>query len=70
MTAQLIYFLITLQRPDGPTGPSYSSDQQKPSSNSGTTEAVTLQQLDLEQEQQGEQEAKMSLELTLSFAYM
>ncbi|KAK3160509.1 hypothetical protein QOZ80_1BG0060400 [Eleusine coracana subsp. coracana] len=61
-----------LQRPDGATDPSCSSDQHKPSSNSGTTEAVPLPQLELEQEQelQGEKEARLSLDLTLSFAYM
>ncbi|KAK3164041.1 hypothetical protein QOZ80_1AG0011800 [Eleusine coracana subsp. coracana] len=56
------------QLPDGATDPSCSSDQHKPSSNSGTTEAAPLPQL--EQEQQGEKEARLSLDLTLSFAYM
>lgn len=55
---------------DGAAGPSCSSDHQKPSSNSGTTEAVTLQQPDQQQQQREEEEEKMSLELTLSFAYM
>jgi len=53
---------------DGAAGPSCSSDHQKPSSHSGTTEAVTLQQP--EQRREEEEEAKLSLELTLSFAYM
>ncbi|KAF8663122.1 hypothetical protein HU200_055722 [Digitaria exilis] len=55
---------------DGAAGPSCSSDHQKPSSHSGTTEAVTLQQPDHQQQREEEEEAKMSLELTLSFAYM
>ncbi|RCV24919.1 hypothetical protein SETIT_5G124900v2 [Setaria italica] len=54
--------------PDGAAGPSCSSDHQKPSSHSGATEAATLQQP--EQQQQLEEETKLSLELTLSFAYM
>ncbi|XP_039811574.1 protein BZR1 homolog 3-like [Panicum virgatum] len=53
---------------DGAAGPSCSSDHQKPSSHSGTTEAVTLQQP--EQRREEEEEAKLSLELTISFAYM
>ncbi|KAG2595324.1 protein BZR1 homolog 3-like [Panicum virgatum] len=53
---------------DGAAGPRCSSDHQKPSSHSGTTEAVTLQQP--EQRREEEEEAKLSLELTLSFAYM
>jgi len=52
---------------DGAAGPSCSSDHQKPSSHSGTTEAVTLQQPEQRRE---EEEAKLSLELTISFAYM
>lgn len=55
---------------DGAAGPSCSSDHQKPSSNSGATEAVTLQQPEQQQLEVEEQEAKLSLELTLSFAYM
>ncbi|KAJ1282328.1 hypothetical protein BS78_03G043300 [Paspalum vaginatum] len=50
-------------------GPSCSSDHQKPSSHSGTTEAVTLQQPEQQQRRQ-EEAVKLSLELTLSFAYM
>ncbi|KAL6848082.1 hypothetical protein ACP4OV_022210 [Aristida adscensionis] len=50
---------------DGGAGPSCSSDHQKPSSYSGTAEAVTLQQ-----QEQREEEVKLSLELTLSFTYM
>jgi hypothetical protein len=53
---------------DGAAGPSCSSDHQKSPSISGTTEAATL--LLLQQQQQREEEVKMSLELTLSFAYM
>ncbi|CAL4958560.1 unnamed protein product [Urochloa decumbens] len=53
---------------DGEAGPSCSSDHQKPSSHSGTTEAAILQEP--EQQQREEDEAKLSLELTLSFAYM
>ncbi|XP_062199856.1 protein BZR1 homolog 3-like [Phragmites australis] len=56
-----------LQPPDGAAGPSSSSGHQKPSSYSGTTEAVTLQQ---QQQQHREEEVKLSLELTLSFTYM
>ncbi|KAF8704803.1 hypothetical protein HU200_031040 [Digitaria exilis] len=56
---------------DGVAGPSCSSDHQKPSSHSGTTEAVTLQQPDHQQQQQREEEEeKLSLELSLSLAYM
>ncbi|XP_062230299.1 protein BZR1 homolog 4-like [Phragmites australis] len=58
-----------LQGLDGAAGPSCSSDHRKPSSHTGTTDAVTLQQQEQEQ-QQREEEAKLSLELTLSFAYM
>uniref|UniRef100_A0A804MZ38 Protein BZR1 homolog n=2 Tax=Zea mays TaxID=4577 RepID=A0A804MZ38_MAIZE len=56
---------------DGAAGPSCSSDHQKPSSISGTVEAATLQQ-EQEQQHQGQREegVNMSLELTLSFAYM
>jgi len=68
-----MYLSISLSSPlqgvvDGAAGPSCSSDHQKPSSHSGTTEAVTLQQP--EQRREEEEEAKLSLELTLSFAYM
>ncbi|CAO2161288.1 unnamed protein product [Urochloa humidicola] len=52
---------------DGEAGPTCSSDHQKPSSHSGTTEAATLQK---PEQQQHEEEAKLSLELTLSFTYM
>ena len=67
-----MYLSISLSSPlqgvvDGAAGPSCSSDHQKPSSHSGTTEAVTLQQPEQRRE---EEEAKLSLELTLSFAYM
>ncbi|KAG0536281.1 hypothetical protein BDA96_03G049900 [Sorghum bicolor] len=66
---------------DGAAGPSCSSDHQKSPSVSGTTEAATQQQqqqllqqqeqlLQQQQQQQQEEEVKMSLELTLSFAYM
>jgi hypothetical protein len=61
---------------DGAAGPSCSSDHQKSPSISGTTEAATLlllqqqQQVQQQQQQQREEEVKMSLELTLSFAYM
>ncbi|CAL4978187.1 unnamed protein product [Urochloa decumbens] len=54
---------------DGEAGPSFSSDRQKPSSNSGTTEAAILQEPEQQQREEDE-EAKLSLELTLSFAYM
>jgi hypothetical protein len=47
-------------------GPSCNSGQQKPSSASGTTEVVPLQQLVVKEQE----EAKLSLDLTLSFAYM
>ncbi|TVU21565.1 hypothetical protein EJB05_31211, partial [Eragrostis curvula] len=61
-----------LHQPSGGAGgASCSSDQQKPSSHSGTTEAgTTLHQQEHDQQQQGEEEANLSLELTLSFAYM
>ncbi|TVU21538.1 hypothetical protein EJB05_31179, partial [Eragrostis curvula] len=49
---------------------SCSSDQQKPSSHSGTTEAVTTLLQQEHDQQKGEEEANLSLELTLSFAYM
>ena len=67
-----MYLSISLSSPlqgvvDGAAGPSCSSDHQKPSSHSGTTEAVTLQQPEQRRE---EEEAKLSLELTISFAYM
>lgn len=54
---------------NGAAEPSCSSDHQKPSSHSGTTETVTLQQPE-QQQRLEEEEEKMSLELTLSFAYM
>ena len=61
---------LNLQGVDsGAAGPSFSSDHQKSPSISGTTEAATLLLLQ-QQQQQREEEVKMSLELTLSFAYM
>ncbi|CAO2185893.1 unnamed protein product [Urochloa humidicola] len=54
---------------DGEAGPSCSSDHQKPSSHSGTTDQAAILQKP-EQQQEEEDEAKLSLELTLSFAYM
>jgi len=56
---------------DGAAGPSCSSDHQKTPSISGTTEAATLLLLQQQQQQHQREEAvEMSLELTLSFAYM
>lgn len=62
---------------DGAAGPSCSSDLQKTPSISGTTAAATLlllqqqqQQLLEQQQRQREEAMEMSLELTLSFAYM
>ncbi|CAD6233039.1 unnamed protein product [Miscanthus lutarioriparius] len=54
---------------DGAAGPSCSSDHQKSPSISGTTEAATLLLLQ-QQQHQREEAVEMSLELTLSFAYM